>query len=322
MSNLLSRRDLIRQSAVALGAAAVPLAVGAPAVRGADDRSARTPGHFSISLNTSTVREHQGRKLSLLEIIDIAAAAGYSGIEPWPGDLEGYVRTGASLADLRKRLADKGLAVTGAIAFFPWMVDDDAQRAKALDDAKRYMHELAEIGATHVAAPPAGNVSGVDLLKAAERYRALLDLAEPIGVVPAVEVWGFRDILNRLGQAVLVALEAQHPKACVLPDVYHLYKGGSGLSGVAKLNGSLLGGFHLNDYPADPPRDKIADKDRVYPGDGVAPLKELLRDLKAIGYRGPLSIELFNPSYWKEDPAVVARTALEKSQRVMHEALG
>ena len=41
----------------------------------------------------------------------------------------------------------------------------------------------------------------------------------------------------------------------------------------------------------------IADADRVYPGDGVAPIKQILRDLRAIGFRGMLSLELFNREY-------------------------
>ena len=115
-------------------------------------------------------------------------------------------------------------------------------------------------------------------------------------------------------------MNAHHPKACILPDVFHLYRGGSGLSGVARLNRRLLAGFHLNDYPANPPRDRIADKHRIYPGDGIAPLTQLIRDLRDIGYTGPLSIELFNPTYYEQDPALVARTALEKTKAVVRAA--
>ena len=118
-----------------------------------------------------------------------------------------------------------------------------------------------------------------------------------------------------------MALEAQHPRACVLPDVYHLYKGGSGLSGIKHLNGSLIGGFHLNDYP-DIPREDIKDRDRVHPGLGVAPLGQFFKDLWSTGYRGALSIELFNPEYWKQDPLKVAKTSLDRTKAIMKKALG
>ena len=58
----------------------------------------------------------------------------------------------------------------------------------------------------------------------------------------------------------------------------------------------------LNDYPAEPPRERITDAFRVYPGDGIAPLTEMLRHLRAIGFRGFLSLELFNDRYWHRPP--------------------
>lgn len=268
------------------------------------------PDPWPISLNTSTLRGH---KLPIAEVIDIAAAAGYQGIEPWMDELDRHIESGGTLEDLRKQLDDHGLAVTGAIAFYTWMVDDDTQRRKALEQAKRHLDQLAKIGATHMAAPPAGDVKNVDLLAAAERYRHLLEIARPTGVKPAVEVWGGASNLHRLGQAVLIAIEANHPEACVLPDVFHLYKGGSGLAGIARCNANLLAGFHLNDYPAEPHREKIADRDRIYPGDGIAPLARLFRDLRTIRYTGPISVELFNPDYYRQDAAQVARTALRKT---------
>lgn len=266
-----------------------------------------------ISLNTSTLRGH---KVPLPELIDIAARAGYGGIEPWVDEIDRYVTGGGSLRDLSARIRDHGLAVTGAIAFYEWMVDDETARAKAIDQARHHLERLAEIGGTRMAAPPAGDVAHVSLLAAAERYRRLLEAAEPFGVWPALEIWGFASNLSRLGQAALVAIEADHPRATILPDIYHLYKGGSGFNGLARLSGTLYGGFHLNDFPASPPREALKDADRIYPGDGVAPLPQILRDLRRAGYHGPFSIELFNPEYWKRDPAEVAATALRKTQAV------
>jgi sugar phosphate isomerase/epimerase len=56
----------------------------------------------------------------------------------------------------------------------------------------------------------------------------------------------------------------------------------------------------------------IGDADRVYPGDGVAPLTEILSTMRDVGFDGYLSLELFNESYWKQDPSEVARTGLKK----------
>jgi sugar phosphate isomerase/epimerase len=176
------------------------------------------------------------------------------------------------------------------------------------------MDLVQQIGGTRIAAPPAGatDVSNIDYLKAAERYRALLVLGEHMGVVPQVEVWGFSKTLHRLGQTVLVAMESGHPDACVLPDVYHLYKGGSDFAGLNLLRGAAVHVFHMNDYRATPPRQSIGDRDRVYPGDGVAPMGEIVQTLREIDFNGYLSVELFNPTYWQQDPLQVAKLALSK----------
>jgi 2-keto-myo-inositol isomerase len=275
---------------------------------------------FGYSLNTSTI---SGQKLPIDQVVDIAGKAGYRGLEPWIRELDQYVAAGGSLKDLGTRIADAGLSVEGAIGFFDWAVDDDARRGKALEEARRNMDLVRQIGGKRLAAPPAGlvDVSGVDLLKVADRYRTLLELGDEMGVVPQLEIWGFSRTIGRLGEAALVAIEADHPKACILPDVYHLHRGGSGFGSIRMLAGSDFHVFHLNDFPATPEASRLDDSHRVYPGDGVAPLTTLLRDLKSIGFRGMLSLELFNRDLWKQDPLVVARTGLEKMRAAVHSSL-
>ena len=45
-----------------------------------------------------------------------------------------------------------------------------------------------------------------------------------------------------------------------------------------------------------------------------------LRQVKAVGYRGFVSLELFNRDYWKQDPHQVAKTGLEKTKAVVRSA--
>jgi 2-keto-myo-inositol isomerase len=277
---------------------------------------------FVYCLNTSTI---SGQKKSLAEEIDIAARAGYGAIEPWVRELEQHVKDGGSLKDAAKRARDAGLVVPDVIGFFEWVVDDDARRKKGLEEAKRCMDLAQQVGSARIAAPPFGahdKGTRVDPFAAADRYRALLEVGDKIGVVPQVELWGFSKTLGRLGETALVAVEAAHPKACVLADVYHLHKGGSEFAGLKLLSPAALQVVHMNDYPADPPREKITDADRIYPGDGVAPLKAMLRDLRAQGFRGVLSLELFNRDYWKQDALEVARTGLEKMRAVVKASAG
>ncbi|MCA9232670.1 MAG: sugar phosphate isomerase/epimerase [Planctomycetales bacterium] len=314
MSFRLTRRRLIT-STVAGGSAATLLAPGS--AHTAEPRKPR----FRYCLNTGTIR---GQELSLDQQIEVAAQAGYDGIEPWIRDIEAYVANGGKLEEIKKRLKDYGLRVESAIGFAQWIVDDPATRQAGLEEAKRNMELVQRLGGSHIAAPPAGATKDVqlDLFAAAERYRALLVAGAEIGVVPQVEVWGHSANLSRLGEAVFVAIESGHPDACLLPDVYHIYKGGSAFAGLEMIDGKSMHCFHMNDYPAEPPRESINDADRVYPGDGVAPLDQILKTLAEVGFAGALSLELFNREYWKQDAGEVARTGLKKMKDAVARALG
>jgi sugar phosphate isomerase/epimerase len=276
---------------------------------------------FRFCLNTSTI---SGFKLPIDREAELAAKVGYEGIEPWIRELDAYAEAGGSLEELGRKFRDLGLVIPSAIGFFEWIVDDDERRARGLEEARRSMDVVRKVGGLRIAAPPFGaqDRGDLDLHRIAERYADLLRIGDEIGVVPEVEVWGFSKTLGQLGEAALVAIESGHPDACILPDVYHLYKGGSGYNGLRLLSGRAMHVFHMNDFPAQPPREAIGDSDRVYPGDGVAPLGDILRDLKAIGYKGWLSLELFNKEYWKGEAEGVARTGLEKMRAAVESAVG
>jgi sugar phosphate isomerase/epimerase len=298
-----------------MGMAGLGLAFGLKTTTpGAQEKAAASSSDgFRFCLNTSTLR---GFNLSLEEEVEIAAKAGFSAIEPWIEKIHASNQKGGNLADLKKRLDDLGLTVESGIGFANWISENETERNKGLEQARRDMEALAKIGGKRIAAPPAGAPGNerLDLMRVAERYRKLLDIGLEIGVIPQVEIWGASKNLSRLGEAVFVAVECGHPKGCILPDVYHIYKGGSDFSGLALLNADCVQVFHFNDYPANPPREKIGDADRVFPGDGVAPLKDITRMLKQYGKPVVLSLELFNPVYWKGDPLEVARQGLKKLQ--------
>jgi sugar phosphate isomerase/epimerase len=311
----LTRREWLAGTGTAAAGAGLASVVARHA-EGSQPQPQRPQRAIGYCLNTSTLR---GQKLTIEEEVKIAAEVGYDALEPWIRELDEYVKAGGSLERLGREIRDRKMTVESMIGFFEWAVDDDARRQKAFDEAKRNLEMVRALGGKRLAAPPVGltNTTGVDLLRVAERYRALLELGDQFGVVPEVEVWGPSQTLKRLGEAALVAIESGHPKACILPDVYHLYKGGSSLQGLSLLDGAAIHVFHMNDYPANPPRATITDADRVYPGDGIAPLAELVRILHGIGFQGYFSLELFNRGYWQQDARTVARTGLEKMRAVV-----
>jgi sugar phosphate isomerase/epimerase len=309
-----SRREWLGGMTAAAGVLAAGTAT-------ADETAGATPHEpFQFMLNTATI---QGQKLPLVEEIELAARAGYQAIEPWARELDQYVKDGGSLKDLGKRVRDNGLTVEDCIGFVEWIVDDEPRRKKGFEECRRIMDMLQQIGGKRLAAPPAGATdrTNLPLLTVAERYRDLCEIGAQFGIIPICEFWGFSKTLSRLGEAMLVAVESGRSDACVLPDIFHLYKGGSGFTGLTLVGAAALPVIHVNDYPATPSRAEITDQFRVYPGDGAAPLKDVFRGLHANGFRGFLSLELFNHEYWKNDALLVARTGLEKMKAVVHAAL-
>ncbi|HLH52661.1 MAG TPA: sugar phosphate isomerase/epimerase family protein [Verrucomicrobiae bacterium] len=312
----ISRRDALAQTSIVVGAAFALKSFAANATNAKSDAGAP----FKFCLNTATIR---GQKLGILKEVQIASQAGFDAIEPWVDSIQEYVKNGGTLEDLRKQIADSGLSVEGAIGFPEWIVDDDARRAKGMERARREMDLVSRIGGKRFASPPAGatDLPKLDLAKAAERYLALLQAGEQVGLVPELELWGFSKNLNKLGECVCIAMETGHPKACVLADVFHLYKGGSQIEGIRLLGPDTIQVLHMNDFPADPPRDKIDDSYRVFPGDGTGPIQEILRLLHKTGGQKVLSLELFNRKYWDQDPLTVARNGLAKMKAAAQAAL-
>lgn len=103
----------------------------------------------------------------------------------------------------------------------------------------------------------------------------------------------------------------------MLLDVYHIFKGGSSVDTLNFVNTSAIEVFHINDYPANIPAADITDADRIYPGDGIAPLKRILPLIKKEPKPLVLSFEVFNRDYYKQDPLLVAETALRKMKAVV-----
>lgn len=295
----MNRRQVLTAAIALTGASALP----------AVSQNKMEP--FIYSLNMSTLRGHQ---LGFKKELEVASKAGYRSVEIWVSTLQDFLKSGGTLQEASRMAKDLGISIEGAIGFAPWIVDDKVARLKGIDQMKAEMDQLAAIGCKRIATPPMGATTGpvLDLSLIAERYRKVLELGDQSGVVPHLELWGFSKNLSRVGEILYVATEVDHPAARVLMDVYHLHKGGSGFSSVGNVGKPLIEVFHVNDYPQAPTRENITDADRVYVGDGVAPLRPLFQSLKNPDYPVILSFEVFNKNYYAQDPLLVAKTSLEK----------
>jgi 2-keto-myo-inositol isomerase len=262
---------------------------------------------FQTALNASTLFPF---KLNVLEQVRLAAEAGYDGIELWVGEIENYLAGGGTIAELRACIEDSGVAFVNAITFFKWADSNAEVREQGFAQAEREMVMLAELDCRAVAAPPFGDVREVSLKKMAEYFARLASTARGIGIEPYLEFWGRALQLSKLEEATAVALDSGVTDAKLLVDPFHMYTGGSDMRALKLLNGDQIGIFHVNDYPAISGREIITDGERIFPGEGMAPSRELARILNNIGYRGYLSLELFIDNYGGLSALEVAQKGL------------
>ena len=102
-----------------------------------------------------------------------------------------------------------------------------------------------------------------------------------------------------------------------MADVFHMARDGSDYELLWELDRDQLCLVHVNDYPGVLGESQSTGRERLYPGDGVAPYDEIVQALRAIGYRGFLSLELFNEAYQEAGAVQVANTGLAKMRQVV-----
>jgi len=179
------------------------------------------------------------------------------------------------------------VSIEDAIGFAHWIVGRRRRRPRAEDRSASWA--APGIGLPAIGRPAAGptNPRGRDpVLTVAERYGDCASWANRGH--HAARARGIENMSRSRGGAG--GTRSGHRNASVLPDVYHLYKGGrSHRHQAARPDDGRI--FHMTTTGTS--RFEIRDRHR-FPGDRVAPLVPLLRDLRRSASR-MLSLELFNP---------------------------
>lgn len=333
MADPINRRRFLQQSGLTAGLVVGASACGARPVRAPEPAGAGTaqPGDrpftyqggrspWPICLDTSTIRP-----ASLQEKIRICAETGWDGIELWEAELNEYEENGGNLRELGSELRDLGLQVPNVVSLWNAFPQTDEEFETNLETQRRRLRQAGDVGAVHIQAVgmPARPWQEFDLERAARQYRRYLEIGlSDYNVNAAVMFLQFMPHIQRMGQASAIAIDADHPQAKVIPDTFHLYRGGTGFNALRHVRGSFIAVFQVNDVPADPPRDELEDRHRIFPGDGILPLEQALQDLHASGYAGTVSLQLFNEEYWERDLRGVAQEGLEKTVAVVARALG
>jgi sugar phosphate isomerase/epimerase len=235
-------------------------------------------------------------------VVDCAAAAGFDGVTlRIRGDLLGDTPV------RRETIAQLATSHLGVL-------DAEVIRLRAGTDVaalEPFLDSAAALGARHVL------VTGEDPDEArlAQRLGELCARAAPLGLRPVLEFMVFTAV-KTVEQADRIAAVAG---SGVLVDPLHLSRSGGVPADVAKLaaaNPERYPYAQLCDAPAATPGDlyEEAVNDRLAPGDGELPLRDLLAALPA---NAPLSVETPVAALAGAPPAERARHALEATRRLV-----
>ncbi|HMM79276.1 MAG TPA: sugar phosphate isomerase/epimerase [Pyrinomonadaceae bacterium] len=254
--------------------------------------------------------------------IKAASAAGFDLIELWKSKLLKYLET-HTVDDLK-------LALAGA-RLMPWSINsiehisfrDDAEDYEKIKAECRLLAEIAKaIECPYIVVVPGKlpkNSTEDALIEGSKTaLNDLADITEPFGVGLAFEFLGQTDCsVQTLDLAKRIVEQVDRNSVGLVIDSFHFYAGNSTFEAIDTLDPEKLFIFHINDAE-DLPRETLTDAERLYPGKGILPLGEMKRRFDGIGYDRMVSIEIFRPEYWEQDPFEVARIAKESTERVLN----
>lgn len=253
--------------------------------------------------------------------VAVSKAVGFKWLELWAAKLDKYLAT-HSVAELKALLDDNGVAPMSinSIEFIAFRTPEDYAGIRAR--CQQLCKLSAQIGNRCVVVVPSPTPDrNLPWAAVVTEYVAVLrdlsDIAAPYGVNLSFEFLGFGWCTVRTPRAAYeIVQQTDRPNVGMTVDCAHFYGGGGLMSELDALDPRRIFAFHLDDLE-DTPKEAISDATRVLPGRGVIPLDEICTHMKANGYDGPCSIELFRPEYWNWEPRELAVKAREAALKVL-----
>ncbi|MGV3590507.1 MAG: sugar phosphate isomerase/epimerase family protein [Gammaproteobacteria bacterium] len=186
-------------------------------------------------------------------------------------------------------------------------------RVRAVEDLKWKVAMAESLGATRLVIPSTANQPHV--LADYEQLRADMfeygEIAKPHNVALMVEFTRNSRLINNLRTSLDLVRSVNHPNIRFMIDLYHFWAGPSKFEDLDLIQPGEIHHVHFADTPRNPPLEVAEQKDRAFPGEGIAPLQRILNKLVEKGYNRALSLELFDMGVRRTDPAVIAGRALD-----------
>ena len=253
--------------------------------------------------------------------IRAAGAAGFDLVELWASKLRSYLET-HTIAELRALLTENDVEPysINSIEHITFRTPEDYESIKA------QCGELAAI-AGQLACPyivvvpgrlPDAGATKEQIVEESVRVlNELADIAEPYGVSLAFEFLGQVDCsVQTLDLCNEIVETVNRNSVGNVIDTFHFYAGNSTFEAIDSMRPEKLFIFHINDAE-DLPKEQLTDAQRLYPGEGILPIAEIKQHFDKIGYDRMVSIEIFRPEYWDQDPFEVARKAKAATEQVL-----
>jgi len=262
-----------------------------------------------ICLNGSTA----GRGLPLPQFVKLAASAGFAGADV---DLGYAIDHGASA--LRDLFAGQNLRFGGWGA--PDWRNEERTLVDALPDFAQRCRIAAELGIDSCATwimPSSDRPFAENWKFHVDRLRIVAKVLADHGLRFGLEFVSPQHLRRQHphefiftpGQMLELADEVG-PNAGLLVDCFHVHSAGETWDRLLGIPGEKIVLGHINDAP-NVPIPAIVDGERLLPGDGVIDLKAFIGAMLKTGYRGPVSLEVFNADLRAMPPEKAAQAAAD-----------
>lgn len=236
-----------------------------------------------------------------------AAHAGFDGIELFEPDL---VASTSSPAEVRKRCEELGLAIVLYQPFRDLDSTDREQFERNLIRLDRKFDVMAELGVDLILV--CSNASGdavADIDELATQLRAAGEAAARRGMRIAYEALAWGRTVDLWQQSWDAVRRADHPAVGLCLDSFHILSRSSTMSELADVPGDKIFFLQLADAPhKDMDVLQWSRHYRLFPGEGAFDLVAFTAAVLDAGYRGPLSLEVFNDVFRQSSPV---RTAID-----------
>jgi len=252
--------------------------------------------------------------------IKAASVAGFELIEIWAAKLREFLKA-KTTADLKNLLAENNLEPysINSIEHITFRNAEDYAQIKA--ETEELSSIAGEIGCPYVVVVPGKlpeNATKEEIIE--ESVRVLNELgtiAEKHNVSLAFEFLGQTDCsVQTLDLCNEIVEKVNRQNIGNVLDTFHFYAGNSTFEAIDSMKPEKLFIFHINDAE-NLSKEELTDAHRLYPGTGILPIKEIKAHFDKIGYNRMVSIEIFRPEYWNQDPFEVAQKARQATIDVL-----